>query len=212
MIEGLQFKVCGITLLDQAIALEQMGVQYIGFIFYAPSKRYVLSKLDKDTLLNFKPKHAKKVGVFVNEPLDNLLAIATATGLDMIQLHGDETPEYCEALSAHYSVIKVFRVSDKVPDFTDYLTCTDYFLLDTDSILYGGTGNHFNWDLIKNTVIPKPFFMSGGIGINDIGGIEVLAKTKAGKNMLALDVNSQFEEEAGIKNLEKIKTFIHAFV
>ena len=212
MVEGLQFKVCGITQLEQAIALEQMGVQYIGFIFYAPSKRHVLYKMQKDTILNFKPKHAKKVGVFVNEPLESLLAIANSTGLDMIQLHGDETPDYCEALSAHYSVIKVFRVSDKVPNFTDYLTCADYFLLDTDSALYGGTGNHFNWDLIKNIVIPKPFFMSGGIGINDVGGIEVLASTKAGKNMLALDVNSQFEESPGIKNLEKIKTFIHALV
>jgi phosphoribosylanthranilate isomerase len=212
MIEGLQIKVCGITLIEQAQALEELGVQYIGFIFYAPSKRYVLNKLNVETLLNFRPKHAKKVGVFVNESLENIIAIADSTGLDIIQLHGDETPEYCAALSVHYSVIKVFRVSDKAPDFSAYLNCVDFFLLDTDSILYGGTGNHFNWDLIKGIDIPKPFFMSGGIGINDVGGIEVLAKTKAGKNMLALDVNSQFEDSPGIKNLEKIKTFIHAIV
>jgi phosphoribosylanthranilate isomerase len=88
----------------------------------------------------------------------------------------------------------------------------DYFLFDTDSALYGGTGQHFNWELIKGSTIPTPYFLSGGIGPNDIQGVQVMEKTKAGKTLEALDLNSQFELAPGVKNLEKIKTFIHAFI
>ena len=208
----MQFKVCGITDITQAHALEAMGVQYIGFIFYPNSKRYVLEKLSLTELANFKPVAAKKVGVFVNMELAELLHIVNSTGLDMVQLHGDETPEFCAAVRQHVKTIKVFRVAAAVPDFAPFENVVDSFLFDTDSALYGGTGQHFNWELIKGTNIPKPYFLSGGIGPNDIQGVQVMEKTKAGKTLQALDLNSQFELEPGIKNLEKIKTFIHAFI
>ncbi len=208
----MQFKVCGITDITQAHALEAMGVQYIGFIFYPNSKRYVLEKLSLTELANFKPVAAKKVGVFVNMELAELLHIVNSTGLDMVQLHGDETPEFCAAVRQHVKTIKVFRVAAAVPAFAPFENVVDYFLFDTDSALYGGTGQHFNWELIKGTNIPKPYFLSGGIGPNDIQGVQVMEKTKAGKTLEALDLNSQFELEPGIKNLEKIKTFIHAFI
>jgi phosphoribosylanthranilate isomerase len=208
----MQFKVCGITDITQAHALEAMGVQYIGFIFYPNSKRYVLEKLSLTDLANFKPVAAKKVGVFVNMELAELLHIVNSTGLDMVQLHGDETPEFCAAVRQHVKTIKVFRVAAAVPAFAPFENVVDYFLFDTDSALYGGTGQHFNWELIKGTNIPKPYFLSGGIGPNDIQGVQVMEKTKAGKTLEALDLNSQFELEPGIKNLEKIKTFIHAFI
>lgn len=208
----MQFKVCGITDITQAHALEALGVQYIGFIFYPASKRYALGKLSLSDVANFKPVGAKKVGVFVNMELNELLQVVQSAGLDMVQLHGDETPEYCAAVRAHVQTVKVFRVGAAVPDFAPFENVVDYFLFDTDSALYGGTGQHFNWELIKGSPIPKPYFLSGGIGPNDIQGVQVMEKTKAGKTLLALDINSQFELEPGIKNLEKIKTFIHAFI
>jgi phosphoribosylanthranilate isomerase len=208
----MQFKVCGITSIEQATALQTMGVQYIGFIFYPISKRYVLDKLSLTDLASFKPAGAKKVGVFVNEPLEQLLETVKAAGLDLVQLHGDESPEYCAAVRQVVATIKVFRVGAAVPDFAAYDSVVDYFLFDTDSALYGGTGQHFNWELIKGSTIPKPFFLSGGIGPNDIQGVQVMEKTKAGKSLLALDINSQFEDTPGVKNLEKIKIFINAFI
>jgi len=216
----LKIKVCGITEINQAIALEAMGVDCIGFIFYAPSKRYVLNSLSMAELKAFAPVHAKKVGVFVNEPIESLIAFVEAAGLDMVQLHGDEDVNYYEQLKTSLSkvgldkvaLIKVFRVGDKMPDIIPFENYADYYLFDTDSNMYGGTGAHFNWELLKGNTIGKPYFLSGGIGPNDLGGIEVMKKTKAGVDLFALDVNSQFEMEPGIKNLEKIKTFIDALV
>jgi phosphoribosylanthranilate isomerase len=208
----MQFKVCGITSINQATALQSMGVHYIGFIFYPSSKRYVLDKLSLTELANFKPVGVKKVGVFVNEPLEQLLETVEAAGLDLVQLHVDESPDYCATARQKVETIKVFRVGAAVPDFAAYEAVVEYFLFDTDSALYGGTGQHFNWELIKGVTIPKPFFLSGGIGPNDIQGVQVMEKTKAGKTLLALDINSRFEDSPGVKNLEKIKNFIHAFI
>jgi phosphoribosylanthranilate isomerase len=198
--------------MSQALALEAMGVDYIGFIFYAPSKRYALTTLTLKDLSNFKSTHASKVGVFVNEPLDNLLHIVREAQLDMVQLHGDEDLTYCEAARSLVPVIKVCRVSSMPPTTAEWEGKVDFLLFDTDSSLYGGTGNHFNWELLKIAPIHMPYFLSGGIGPNDIGGIQVLANTKVGKQLFALDVNSQFEITPGIKDLEKIKTFIDALV
>lgn len=200
------------TSIEQATTLQAMGVDYIGFIFYPASKRYVLDKLSLADIANFKPAGVKKVGVFVNEPLDHLLKIVQEAGLDLVQLHGDETPDYCATVRQKVETIKVFRVGAAVPDFAPYEAAVDYFLFDTDSVLYGGTGQHFNWELIKGSTIPKPYFLSGGIGPNDIQGVQVMEKTKAGKTLLVVDINSQFELAPGIKNLEKIKTFINAFI
>ncbi len=215
-----KIKVCGITDINQAIALQAMGVDFIGFIFYPSSKRYVLNTLSLNDLKQFNPPHTRKVGVFVNEPIDNLLHIVVNAGLDMIQLHGDESLEYYSLLREKLTelsleqvdLIKVFRVGDKMPDLTPFESWVDFYLFDTDSKLYGGTGAHFNWELLKGNSIGKTYFLSGGIGPNDIGGIEVMQQTKAGKDLFALDINSQFELEPGIKNLEKIKTFIDALI
>ena len=208
----MQTKVCGITSIEQAQALDVMGVDYIGFIFYAPSKRYVLNSLSLEALASFVPTNAKKVGVFVNEPIENVFKIVAAAKLDMVQLHGDEDLNYCEQIKKAIPVIKVFRVGALVPKMEGFENAANYFLFDTDSALYGGTGNHFNWEIIKNHSIALPFFLSGGIGPNDIKGLEVMKATKAGKQLLAVDLNSQFETAPGIKDLEKVKTFIHAII
>ena len=216
----LKIKVCGITDMNQAIALEAMGVDFIGFIFYASSKRYVLNKLNVADLKNFNSPHTRKVGVFVNEPIESLMQIVINAGLDMIQLHGDEDADYytqlkeklVEASLEQVDLIKVFRVGDRMPQLEPFDNSADFYLFDTDSKLYGGTGAHFNWELLKGNTIGKAYFLSGGIGPNDLGGIEVMKQTKAGKDLFALDLNSQFEITPGIKNLEKIKSFIDALV
>jgi phosphoribosylanthranilate isomerase len=220
MLDKIQIKVCGITDINQAVTLEVMGVDYIGFIFYALSKRYVLNRVSFNDLQKFSPAHAKKVGVFVNEPIENLINIVVSAGIDIVQLHGDEEVEYFRELKEklvesnmnHVKLIKVFRVGDKMPEIASFENWADYYLFDTDSKMYGGTGAHFNWELLKGNAINKPFFLSGGIGPNDISGIEVMKKTKAGNDLKVLDINSQFETTPGNKNLEKIKTFIDALI
>jgi len=208
----MQFKVCGITNIEQAEAITSQGVHYIGFIFYPSSKRYALSSLSLEDIAAFKPVNAKKVGVFVNETTEKLIEIATKAGLDMIQLHGEEDASYCATIQAAFPVIKVFRVSKNVPDFALFEKVASYYLFDTDSALYGGTGQHFNWELIKKTRFNKPFFLSGGIGINDVQGIQVLKAATAGNDLVAVDMNSKFETSPGIKNIELIKTFIDEFI
>ena len=208
----MQFKVCGITNIEQAEAIASQGVHYIGFIFYPSSKRYALSNLSLEDIAAFKPSTAKKVGVFVNESVENVLDIASKAGLDMIQLHGDEDASYCATIQAAFPVIKVFRVSKNVPDFALFKNVASYYLFDTDSALYGGTGQHFNWEIIKKMSFNKPFFLSGGIGINDVQGIQVLKAATVGKDLIAVDLNSKFETSPGLKNIELIKTFINAFI
>jgi len=208
----MQFKVCGITNIEAANAIANAGANYIGFIFYPSSKRYALTSLSLEDIAAFKPVNAKKVGVFVNETTEKLIEIATKAELDMIQLHGDEDASYCATIQAAFPVIKVFRVSKNVPDFALFEKVASYYLFDTDSALYGGTGQHFNWELIKKTNFNKPFFLSGGIGINDVQGIQVLKVATAGKDLVALDLNSKFETSPGIKNIELIKTFIDEFI
>ena len=208
----MQYKVCGITNIEQGEAISSLGVHFIGFIFYPSSKRYALTSLSLEDIAAFKPANAQKVGVFVNETIEKVIEIATKAGLDMIQLHGDEDASYCATIQAAFPVIKVFRVSKNVPDFALFENVASYYLFDTDSALYGGTGQHFNWEIIKKTSFNKPFFLSGGIGINDVQGIQVLKAAIAGKDLVALDLNSKFETSPGIKNIELIKTFIDEFI
>jgi len=204
----MQVKVCGMTQMNQVVQLDAMGVAFIGFIFYPASKRYVLATNTLEDIANLQLTQAKKVGVFVNEPLASILSIIKTAKLDIVQLHGDETVDYCKRVQEKVSTIKVFRVGDVFPNFENYVSVVDYFLFDTDSQWYGGTGQHFNWEIIKSASIPTTFFLSGGIGINDVQGIHVMAGTKAGKTMLGVDLNSQFEEQPGVKQIEKIKKFI----
>ena len=146
----MQVKVCGITQIAQAQALDAMGLNFIGFIFYPASKRYVLTNLTLADIAAFKPSNAKKVGVFVNETMEQVMTTVKEAGLDLVQLHGDELVDYCAALNKLVPVIKVFRVGKALPDYAGYENAVTYYLFDTDSALYGGTGQHFNWELIKN--------------------------------------------------------------
>ncbi|MCA6440036.1 MAG: phosphoribosylanthranilate isomerase [Chitinophagaceae bacterium] len=210
----MRIKVCGLTSIDQFNELDALGVDFGGFIFYHKSPRYVFKHLPRMTIKKAKGKNINKVGVFVNEEADEVLQTVDDCGLYLVQLHGDETPRYCEKISNYVSVIKAFRIRDddniewKIKDYQD---AADMFLFDTAGIGYGGTGQQFNWEKLASADIKKPFFLSGGIGLEDVAAIQQFATTPVAKDLFSLDINSKFETAPGIKNIPLIENFIKAF-
>ena len=207
----MKIKVCGITSVEEALALYKEGVNYIGFIFYPASKRYVLNKLTLEQIKNLQMPGVLKVGVFVNEPMENVIATADAAGLDMVQLHGDETSNYCKEMANHYPVIKAFRISetdDVAYKISEYLEEVDYLLFDTASSVYGGSGISFDWTKLSSAAIQKPYFLSGGIGPDDVTKITSFVQSDAAGNCTAVDVNSKFETAPGQKNIQLLQSFI----
>jgi len=207
----MKIKVCGITNIDEALALSKAGVNYMGFIFYPASKRYILHALTLDQIKSVQLPGVLKVGVFVNEPINHVIATATAAGLDMVQLHGDETPNYCKEMANHYPVIKAFRISetdDVAYKISEYLEDIDYLLFDTASSVYGGSGISFDWKKLANATGQKPYFLSGGIGPDDISKITLFVQSNAAGNCIAVDVNSKFETAPGQKNIQLLQSFI----
>jgi phosphoribosylanthranilate isomerase len=207
----MKIKVCGISSVDEALALHKEGVNYMGFIFYPASKRYVLHALTLDQIKSVQLPGVLKVGVFVNEPINDVIATATAAGLDMVQLHGDETPNYCKEMANHYPVIKAFRISetdDVAYKISEYLEDIDYLLFDTASSVYGGSGISFDWKKLANATGQKPYFLSGGIGPDDVSKITSFVESDAAGNCTAVDVNSKFETAPGQKNIQLLQSFI----
>ena len=207
----MKIKVCGITNIDEALALSKAGVNYVGFIFYPASKRYALHTLSLDQIKSVQLPGVLKVGVFVNEPLEKVIATATEAGLDMVQLHGDETPNYCKEMANHYPVIKAFRISeidDVAYKIAEYLEEVDYLLFDTASSVYGGSGISFDWKKLANATGQKPYFLSGGIGPDDVSKITSFVESDAAGNCIAVDVNSKFETAPGQKNIQLLQSFI----
>jgi phosphoribosylanthranilate isomerase len=207
----MKIKVCGITNIDEALALSKAGVNYMGFIFYPASKRYALHTLSLDQIKSVQLPGVLKVGVFVNEPLEKVIATATEAGLDMVQLHGDETPNYCKEMANHYPVIKAFRISetdDVAYKISEYLEDIDYLLFDTASSVYGGSGISFDWKKLANATGQKPYFLSGGIGPDDVSKITSFVQSDTAGNCTAVDVNSKFETAPGQKNIQLLQSFI----
>ena len=207
----MKIKVCGITSVDEALALHKEGVNYIGFIFYPASKRYVLNKLTLEQIKNLQMPGVLKVGVFVNEPMENVIETADAAGLDMVQLHGDETSNYCKEMANHYPVIKAFRIAetDNVAyKIAEFIEVVDYLLFDTASSMYGGSGISFDWSKLANATRQKPYFLSGGIGPDDALKITEYIHSGTAENCIALDLNSKFEIEPGKKNIALLHSFI----
>ena len=170
---------------------------YLGFIFYEKSPRFFNGKLPE------LPKSIQKVGVFVNAAMNDILKKIKEHDLQIVQLHGNETPEVCEVLKIiNIEVIKVFSVADDF-DFetlAPYESVCDYYLFDTKGENPGGNGTTFNWEILKNYPSKKPFFLSGGIGLEEINKIKQLDLP-----IHALDVNSKFETEPGLKNTQLLK-------
>ena len=206
----MRVKVCGMTQLDQVRQLDEMGVDFAGFIFYPKSPRFVTRHLAGEKLKKEKLRLGK-VGVFVNATYEELMKQVDEYGLDMVQLHGDETPRFCERVSNYISVIKVFRMGDNDPIewiIKPFEDSSDMLLFDTEGAGYGGTGKKFNWDVLKNTSINKLFFLSGGIQPEDTEKLKTFAEEPVAKKLFSVDINSKFEISAGIKDLKKVKEFV----
>lgn len=210
-------KVCGLTKLDQIQELIDINVDFLGFIFYKKSPRYVLNHLSLEDILQV--NHQGKVGVFVNEKVETIVEIAEKAKLNLIQLHGDEDDHFIlelkKRLSPDIKIIKVIRIGNEISEnkrkithiFSNNLEAQNqqsisYYLFDTDSKAFGGTGQQFNWNLLNEFEIPLPYFLSGGISEENIKNIEGLKQKP-----FALDINSKFEIAPGDKNIDKIKKF-----
>ena len=216
--ENLKLKVCGLTQISQIQELISMNVDFLGFIFYEKSPRFVLNHLSLKEISEI--NHQGKVGVFVNETVEKIVEISEKAKLNFIQLHGDEDEEFILSLSQRLSkdvkIIKVFRVGTQNFKLETWnLEQIDYFLFDTDSKAFGGTGKTFDWQILNEIEIPKPYFLSGGISLENIKNLQNFVKVNMRENKtltklntpFALDINSKFETEPGSKDLEKIKTF-----
>tara|TARA_B110000196_G_scaffold179522_1_gene153927 strand:+ start:1256 stop:1888 length:633 start_codon:yes stop_codon:yes gene_type:complete len=195
----IQVKICGITSLKDGLMAANYGASALGFIFYKNSPRYIAPQLLK-TWISKVPRNLKKVGVFVNKDVDKVNKIAGDLNLDMVQLHGDESPEYCNQMIK--PVTKVFKVNNEF----DSTVLNDYpvsaFLFDTyKKESYGGTGESFDWQSISNLDTEIPIILSGGLNAENIlEGIKVVMPS-------AVDVNSGVESEPGVKDAEKVKYF-----
>ncbi len=205
----MKIKVCGITTVKQLEELQGLNVDYAGLIFYKKSKRYA-----GDLLMNLKDEVKNtgiyKIGVFVNEDKGKVLETIEKYGLAAVQLHGDESGDYCSALKERTKVIKAVRVlpGDDLRDKLEaYENSVDFSLFDTGSShkeVYGGTGNKFDWNSITGIDINKPFFLSGGISGADVEKIKEFDHPK----LFAVDINSRFETSPGVKDMQLVESFV----
>ncbi|GGW22851.1 phosphoribosylanthranilate isomerase [Arenibacter certesii] len=210
----MKLKVCGMKYPDNMLEVASLQPDYLGFIFWEPSTRFFNS-----TLANI-PKNIKKVGVFVDAPVKEIIEKIRKYSLQAVQLHGKESPEFCSELrqtckatlddaEKKLEIIKVFSIKDNF-DFSvleAYEEVCDYFLFDTKGKLPGGNGYAFSWKILKEYPSKKPYFLSGGIGIEETGKIIDFLQRPESKYCYAIDVNSKFEAEPGLKEVEKLKEF-----
>lgn len=202
----IRVKICGMVNPLNLQEVAAAGPDFIGLIYYPASPRYVCEETENDLLENF-PQGIKKVGVFFNENITEVLKVSKRAALDLIQLHGNESPAYCYRLSASgSSVIKAFNIDNgfNFETLTGYLPVCDFFLFDTKTDKPGGSGKKFHWEELEEYTLEKPFFLSGGIGREDAE----LVKSIRNGCLYAVDINSRFESVAGIKDAELVRKFI----
>ena len=204
-----QLKVCGLTQLSQIQELISLNTDFLGFIFYEKSPRFVLNHLSLKEILEI--NHQGKVGVFVNETIEKIAEISEKAKLNFIQLHGNEDEEFIlklrKFIGENIKIIKVIRIGNQSFDelqktINQQPSTVNYLLFDTDSKAFGGTGKTFDWQILNEIEIPIPYFLSGGISLENIHQLSTI-----NHQPLALDINSKFETEPGSKDLEKIKNF-----
>ncbi len=200
-------KVCGMRDSQNIKEIAALGVDYLGFIFYAKSPRYAAA-VDKAVLSSL-PESIKKVGVFVDESVEQMRETAKEYGLDVLQLHGGETPlQALQLREEDYTIFKAFPIAEAA-DFEyleEYEGCCDYFLFDTKTLQHGGSGQKFDWSLLENYKGKTPFLLSGGIDLDDA---ETIKKIKH-PMFAGVDINSKFELEPALKDVEKVKKMILA--
>lgn len=202
----IKLKICGMKYSDNIQEIAALKPDYLGFIFWDKSSR----KFDLNELLKL-DSNIEKVGVFVDASLKEIQNKIKSFELNVIQLHGKESVEFCSGLkNENIKIIKAFSIDNDF-DFSQlktYETVVDYFLFDTKGKLPGGNGTTFNWQILENYNIHKPFFLSGGIGLTEIGKIQKFLDSDLSKYCYALDINSRFEIEPGLKSKIEIENFI----
>lgn len=197
-------KVCGMHKNTAEVAA--LRPDYLGFIFWETSKRF----FDGD--LPAIPHGVKKVGVFVDERIVVIAEKVKQYGLLLVQLHGNESPAFCDQLKKQIPQIKIIKVFSIKDDFDfgqlkHFEDVSDFYLFDTKGKLPGGNGYTFKWEVLKDYPSTKPYFLSGGIGLEEIDTIKAFLKRPEAKFCHAIDVNSKFEIEPGLKDVEKLKEF-----
>lgn len=201
----IKIKVCGMRDADNIRQVAALGPDFMGFIFYPPSPRYVGKG---HPVLEKTPAHIVRVGVFVNAATEEITKQSGTHGFDHVQLHGNESASQAAALKdAGYKIIKVFSVDDDF-DFSvtkQYVPVVDFFLFDTKGKLHGGNSRVFNWNVLQRYDQEIPFFLSGGISPSNVQDITALT----GMNLFALDVNSGVEEAPGLKSIEKLRAVLN---
>ena len=201
---SMQLKICGMN--QNTAEVAALKTDYLGFIFWQPSKRHFKGEMPAI------PHGIKKVGVFVNASIAYIVDKVTEFNLVAVQLHGNENAAFCTSLRAHLDtivIIKVFSINDDY-DFSElapFENLCDFFLFDTKGKLPGGNGFAFDWKVLKNYPSSKPYFLSGGIGLGEIEKLKQFFKSPESKYCHAIDVNSKFEIEPGLKDVEKLITF-----
>lgn len=200
---AVKLKICGMRDTENIRSVANLLPDYMGFVFYEKSKRFT----GENFVMPEISSRIKKVGVFVNEKKEKILSTAQKFNLDMVQLHGEELPELCRDLKSAVKIIKAFGMSNGF-DFNvleRYKDHCDYFLFDTKTENYGGSGLTFDWALLHNYHLSTPFFLSGGIESEHLS--QILSLQWQVSNLYAIDVNSKFETSAGMKDVKKLKEF-----
>lgn len=197
-------KVCGMRDADNIRQVEQCGADWMGFIFFARSPRFVADEPE------YLPPAQKRVGVFVNASYEEITDRVETFALDAVQLHGKETPELCSRLHADgLTVVKAFslRSADDVTATDAYEGVCDYFLFDTPTAAYGGSGRRFDWALLQSYCGATPFLLSGGLSPDSLGDLATFSHPQ----WAGIDLNSGFETQPALKNPQTLKLFISKF-
>ena len=199
----MKIKICGLKFKSNILGLSTLEPEYMGFIFWEKSKRFVMGSTP-----NLSQTKIKKTGVFVNADLEKIKNKVRVHKLEAIQLHGLESPEFCEKIkNLGVEIIKAFNIDENF-NFNvleNYELCSDYFLFDTKGKSPGGNGISFDWEILRNYKYKKKFFLSGGIGIESLNAIKKIKNLSL--PLFCVDINSRFELNPGEKNIEMIKSF-----
>ena len=199
----MKIKICGLKFKSNILGLSKLEPDYMGFVFWEKSKRLVI-----DSTPNLSQTKIKKTGVFVNADFEKIKDKVRVHKLEAIQLHGLESPEFCEKIkNLGVEIIKAFSIDENF-NFNvleKYELCSDYFLFDTKGKSPGGNGISFDWEILRNYKYEKKFFLSGGISIESINAIKKIKKLSL--PLFCVDINSRFELNPGEKNIELIKSF-----
>jgi phosphoribosylanthranilate isomerase len=197
----MKIKICGLRDPENIAAVVALNPDYVGFICYERSPRFIG---DSDTAISQNiPGSILKTGVFVDESQEKIEQLIADHGFNVIQLHGSESPELADSFRDKVTVLKAFGLDNDF-DFTRldaYANKVDYFLFDTKTAIHGGSGKTFNWDILNKYTLNVPFFLSGGLSLDNLEQVAKIAHPQ----FYGVDLNSRFETAPGIKDIEKLK-------